>query len=564
MSEHYDVIIIGTGAGGGTLAHRLAPSGKRILLLERGGYLPREPENWDCRRGLRQGALPVTARSGIDKDGERVPAPPAVLRRRQHEVLRRDPVPPARARLRRGPPLRRHLAGVADRLRGPRALLRRGRAALPRPRRRRGEDPTEPPRSGPFPYPAVSHEPRIQQLARRPRAHRPPPVPPAGRRRPRRVRPRGGPLRALRPLRRLPLPRPTARPTRTCCCVRPGARAPERHAAHARARSSGSRPTRRGRAVTEVVVDRRGARSATAPTSSSSPAARSTRAALLLRSATDAPSERAGQLAPTSVGPQLHGPHQLGRDRDLADAERRRSSRRRSASTTTTGAPTTPSYPLGHIQMLGKSRPQHPARRARRGSPRAWRSTTWPSTRSTSGSPPRTCPHPDNRVTVDRDGRIHLAKTVPQRRAAPAAAGASSRACSASSAATERLIPRCVGARPAHPARRHRPPVRHGALRRRPGDVGARRQLQGPRPRQPLRRRHELLPVVERGEPGADRDGQRAARRRPPARAARRRRAARQRQHDRSSRRSRHERASTRSPPRSARAWSPASPAPPR
>ena len=27
-----------------------------------------------------------------------------------------------------------------------------------------GEDPTEPPRSGPFPYPAVSHEPRIQQL----------------------------------------------------------------------------------------------------------------------------------------------------------------------------------------------------------------------------------------------------------------------------------------------------------------------------------------------------------------------------------------------------------------
>src|ERR1700751_3884762 len=45
--EHYDVIIIGTGAGGGTLAHKLAPTGKRILLLERGGYLPREPENWD-------------------------------------------------------------------------------------------------------------------------------------------------------------------------------------------------------------------------------------------------------------------------------------------------------------------------------------------------------------------------------------------------------------------------------------------------------------------------------------------------------------------------------------
>ena len=38
-SEHYDVIIIGTGAGGGTMAHKLAPSGKRILILERGGYL---------------------------------------------------------------------------------------------------------------------------------------------------------------------------------------------------------------------------------------------------------------------------------------------------------------------------------------------------------------------------------------------------------------------------------------------------------------------------------------------------------------------------------------------
>ncbi|MDI9882893.1 GMC family oxidoreductase [Streptomyces sp. HNM0645] len=46
-SPHYDVIVIGTGAGGGTLAHRLAPTGHRVLLLERGGYLPRERDNWD-------------------------------------------------------------------------------------------------------------------------------------------------------------------------------------------------------------------------------------------------------------------------------------------------------------------------------------------------------------------------------------------------------------------------------------------------------------------------------------------------------------------------------------
>ena len=44
--DSYDVIIVGTGAGGGTLARHLAPSGKRILLLERGDWLPREPSNW--------------------------------------------------------------------------------------------------------------------------------------------------------------------------------------------------------------------------------------------------------------------------------------------------------------------------------------------------------------------------------------------------------------------------------------------------------------------------------------------------------------------------------------
>ena len=46
-TNHFDVIIIGTGAGGGTLAQRLAPSGKRILILERGTFLPQEKENWD-------------------------------------------------------------------------------------------------------------------------------------------------------------------------------------------------------------------------------------------------------------------------------------------------------------------------------------------------------------------------------------------------------------------------------------------------------------------------------------------------------------------------------------
>ena len=45
----YDVIIIGSGAGGSTLAHRLATTGKRILVLERGDWLPRESQNWESR-----------------------------------------------------------------------------------------------------------------------------------------------------------------------------------------------------------------------------------------------------------------------------------------------------------------------------------------------------------------------------------------------------------------------------------------------------------------------------------------------------------------------------------
>src|SRR5512134_639073 len=48
MSTH-DVAIIGTGAGGGTLAYALAATGKRILVLERGGFVPREKDNWESR-----------------------------------------------------------------------------------------------------------------------------------------------------------------------------------------------------------------------------------------------------------------------------------------------------------------------------------------------------------------------------------------------------------------------------------------------------------------------------------------------------------------------------------
>jgi choline dehydrogenase-like flavoprotein len=162
MAEHYDVIIIGTGAGGGTLAHRLAPSGKRILILERGDYLRREPDNWDS------GAVFVRNKyksheTWFDKDGQ--PFHPgqhyyvggqtkvygAILFRLREqdfgEVQHHGGVSPA------WPLSYQDLEPYyteAERL-----YLVHGE---------RGEDPTEPPASGPYPYPAVSHEPRIQQL----------------------------------------------------------------------------------------------------------------------------------------------------------------------------------------------------------------------------------------------------------------------------------------------------------------------------------------------------------------------------------------------------------------
>jgi choline dehydrogenase-like flavoprotein len=161
--EHYDVIIIGTGAGGGTLAHKLAPSGKKILLLERGGYLPREPENWDGREVFRKERY-LDDELWYDKDG--TPYKPhqqyfvggntkfygAILFRLRErdfgEVTHYGGTSPA------WPisydDLEPYYA-QAERL-----YLVHGQA---------GEDPSEPRRSGPFPYPAVSHEPRIQQLS---------------------------------------------------------------------------------------------------------------------------------------------------------------------------------------------------------------------------------------------------------------------------------------------------------------------------------------------------------------------------------------------------------------
>ncbi len=162
MAEHYDVIIIGTGAGGGTLAYKLAPSGKRILVLERGGYLPREPENWDSKEVFLKSRY-VTTERWTDKNGVQFRPHAqyfvggntkfygAILFRfrRQDfgEIRHHGGVSPA------WPLSYEDLEpyyAEAERL-----YLVHGQA---------GEDHTEAPRSTPFPHPAVSHEPRLQQV----------------------------------------------------------------------------------------------------------------------------------------------------------------------------------------------------------------------------------------------------------------------------------------------------------------------------------------------------------------------------------------------------------------
>jgi len=163
VTEHYDVVIVGTGAGGGTLAHVLARSGKRILLLERGNFLPREMANWDPEQVFVDGRY-SSKDTWYDSDGR--PFQPQV----------------------------HYFVGGATKMYG--AALYRLRPEdfgeiqhadglspawplsyddfeqwytkaewLYQVHGEHGQDPTEGHWSRQYPWPAVSHEPRIQQIS---------------------------------------------------------------------------------------------------------------------------------------------------------------------------------------------------------------------------------------------------------------------------------------------------------------------------------------------------------------------------------------------------------------
>ena len=166
-----DVVIIGTGAGGGTVARAL-PTPARILLLERGPLRApgaREPRP---RGGLEAPALPdVGALAG--RRWQALPPVHALLRRGQHQVLGQRPLPDAPRGLRRDGARRRGLAGLAGRLRCLRAVLRAGGAAVRGARDRRVRIRPRAPRK-PFPHAAVPHAEQVEAwVAPHPRAGSP-------------------------------------------------------------------------------------------------------------------------------------------------------------------------------------------------------------------------------------------------------------------------------------------------------------------------------------------------------------------------------------------------------
>jgi choline dehydrogenase-like flavoprotein len=159
----YDVIIIGSGAGGGTLARCLASSGKRVLLLERGDWLPREPENWSAADVFVDNRY-VAPDTWHDGDGNAFQPQvhycvggatkmygAALYRMREQDFGEV-----------------RHCTGISPAWPIPYEEMEpyyTKAEELYQVHGERGEDPTEPAASTPYPYPPVSHEPRIQALS---------------------------------------------------------------------------------------------------------------------------------------------------------------------------------------------------------------------------------------------------------------------------------------------------------------------------------------------------------------------------------------------------------------
>jgi choline dehydrogenase-like flavoprotein len=351
-SERYDVIIVGTGAGGGTLAYRLAPSGKRILLLERGDFLPREQENWDPAAVFGDARYQANER-WYAKDGRAFNPGihywvggntkmygAALFRLRkddfaeiEHHGGRSPPWPLAYEDFEPYYCEAEHLYRVHG---------------------QHGVDPTDPPASRQYPCPPVAHEPRIQELhdALQREGHHPFPLP----------------LGVL-------LDEQDGKPQRTSVCVRCDAfdgypclvngkadaqiicvEPALKHAnvtllTNARVDRLETAPT--GRSVSAVWVDHEGAKEAYSADIVVVACGAINSALLLLRSACD----RHSRGLANSSG--VVGRHYMRHNNTAFIAMSRQRNPTKFQKTLALNdfyftAPDFP-YPLGHIQMLGKS-----------------------------------------------------------------------------------------------------------------------------------------------------------------------------------------------------------------
>jgi choline dehydrogenase-like flavoprotein len=404
MSNDYDVIIIGTGAGGGTLAYKLAPSGLRILLLERGDYIKRELENWDSREVITKGRY-KTNEKWIDKTGQQ-------FHPGQHYYVGGQTkfYGAILFRLRETDfGVVRHHGGIS-----PAWPLEyedfepyyESAERLYHVHGQAGADPTEPWRSSPFPYPAVTHEPRIQRLADDlvRAGHSPFPLPV------------GVMLDESNP-QRSPCIRCTkldgfpctleAKADAHVCAVRPALRHPNVTLVTG-ARVERLETDESGSTVTGVIVDRDGVPERYRASVVVVSAGAVNSAALLLRSASDRhPDGLANSSGVVGRNYMAHlnsalvavskepNPTRFQKTLGVNDFYHR--------------APDF-EYPLGHIQMLGKSDREV----IREGSPlpapgfvldyvASHAIDFWLTSED--------LPHPENRVTVDRQGRIHVAYT---------------------------------------------------------------------------------------------------------------------------------------------------------
>lgn len=158
----YDLIIIGSGAGGGTLAAHLASSGLKILILERGDWLKREKENWIPQSVFVENRY-ISTDQWLTKEGKAFQPQvhyfvggatklygAALYRLRKEDfgaIKHYDGISPA------WPISYEEMEpyySKAEQMYQVHGI--------------RGVDPTEPPSSSPYPFPPVSNEARIQKL----------------------------------------------------------------------------------------------------------------------------------------------------------------------------------------------------------------------------------------------------------------------------------------------------------------------------------------------------------------------------------------------------------------